>query len=129
MPLISRWMLRLAFAWLVVGVGFESVWRLTSTSSFLARNAVLHAVFIGWLVQLVFGTAHWLFPKVTRERPRGAEWVMATAAVTLNVGLGLRFASDVGGLPGVGWVVVSAVSSWVGVVAGSLALLPRIRGR
>lgn len=51
---------------------------------------LLHLLVVGWLTQLIFGVAHWMFPRHTAEAPRGNERLMRMAWVALNLGLLLR---------------------------------------
>lgn len=50
----------------------------------------IHLLVLGWLTQLIFGVAYWMFPKFSREKPRANEslgwWIYAL----LNIGLVLR---------------------------------------
>ena len=49
-----------------------------------------HLLTFGWLTQLIFGIALWMFPKYTADRPRGYEWLGWSTFVSLNTGLILR---------------------------------------
>jgi hypothetical protein len=31
----------------------------------------LHLFMIGWVTQMIFGVAYWMFPRVSKENPRG----------------------------------------------------------
>jgi hypothetical protein len=50
----------------------------------------LHFLFIGWVTQLIMGIGYWMFPKQSKEKPRGSEWLGWTVLILLNVGLVLR---------------------------------------
>jgi hypothetical protein len=51
---------------------------------------VLHLLVVGWITQLIFGVAHWMFPRHTALAPRGSERLMWLAWAALNAGLLLR---------------------------------------
>jgi hypothetical protein len=50
----------------------------------------LHLLVLGWLTQLIFGVAFWLFPKHSPAHPRGSERLGWTCFLLLNLGLILR---------------------------------------
>lgn len=52
--------------------------------------AYLHLLVLGWLTQLIFGVAYWMFPRYSAEQPRGSERLGWAAFVLLNGGLVLR---------------------------------------
>jgi len=52
----------------------------------------LHFLTVGWLTQLIFGVAFWLFPRPSSDD--GGTPVMWTAYGTLNLGLMLRLISE-----------------------------------
>jgi hypothetical protein len=54
------------------------------------RPVYLHWITLGWLTQLIFGVAYWMFPKYSRENPRGNEKLGWAILLCLNVGLILR---------------------------------------
>lgn len=67
----------------------------------------IHLLVIGWLTQLIFGVAYWMFPKYTREKPRANVALAWSVYFLLNVGLLLRaiaepwHARDAGDVSGV----------------------------
>lgn len=50
----------------------------------------VHLLVVGWLTQLIFGVAYWMFPRYSAERPRGSERLGWATFVLLNAGLLLR---------------------------------------
>jgi hypothetical protein len=58
------------------------------------RPAVFHFITVGWLSQMIFGVANWMFPRTSREHPRGYERLGWVAFVALNTGLALRAVSE-----------------------------------
>lgn len=106
---------------------------------FAGRIAPLRAVFyhllaVGWATQLIAGVALWMFPPLSRERPRGDERLGWAAYGTLNLGLLLRVVAEpllaYGRQP---WLtpallaaaLLQAVAVWLLIAA----LWPRVKGR
>src|SRR5690606_26653848 len=56
--------------------------------------AFFHLIMVGWVTQMIFGVVFWMFPIVTRARPRGSERLGWATYVLLNVGLLLRVFSE-----------------------------------
>jgi hypothetical protein len=88
MPTLTRWFIRtsLLFFILALVVGF---WMALEHA---ARGAsqdwlfpiYLHLLVFGWLTQLIFGVAYWMFPKLTLNRPHGSPffgWLLVVSAL------------------------------------------------
>ncbi len=92
----------------------------------------VHLLVVGWLTQLIFGVAYWLFPRYSAERPRGSERLGWTVFALLNVGLVLRVIFEpwhtVAGRGGV-LLVLSAVLQLLAGWAFVINTWPRIRER
>ena len=97
MPTASRWLIRTALLYLAVALGLGLL-RAGDSMGLMPEIATglwlpqLHFLTVGWLTQLIFGVAFWLFP-----RPTPDEWgatVIWAGYVTLNLGLVLRFVSE-----------------------------------
>jgi hypothetical protein len=54
------------------------------------RPTYYHLLMVGWVTQLIFGVIFWMFPKLTREQPRGNERLAWFTFGALNAGLLLR---------------------------------------
>lgn len=109
------------------GTGLSEAGSVTSVA--LLRPAWIHLITVGWLTQLIFGVALWLFPRPDGHAdPRGAElWVCYGA---LNVGLLLRVAGEAGpalGAPGA-VLPASATLQLVAVLVFVFHAWPRVRG-
>ena len=93
MPLPTRLFIRFALGYLLLGLlagialaldpGLRTFW-----------PTYLHLVTVGWLTQLIFGVAFWLFPRASREYKRGREGYIWASLVLLNIGLVLRVAAE-----------------------------------
>ncbi len=78
----------------------------------------LHLLAFGWLSQLIFGVAYWMFPKFTLERPHASVGLGWATYGLLNAGLVVRAVSEpmntVHPGPVWGWlVVISALLQWL----------------
>lgn len=54
------------------------------------RPVYLHFLFIGWVTQIIMGVGYWMFPKYSKEKPRGSEWLGWMVLILLNLGLVMR---------------------------------------
>ncbi len=93
MPVLSRWFIRTALIALIVGLTLAVVTAARGGAGLLAP-AVLHLLVVGWLSQMVFGVAYWLFPTLSPAAPRGREWLGWLCYLSLNAGLVLRVLAE-----------------------------------
>jgi hypothetical protein len=92
----------------------------------------LHLLTVGWLTQMVFGVAFWMFPRYSPEAPRGSELLAWISWATLNLGLGLRVVGEplvTVGSPVPGLLVSSAVLQLTAAVAFVANTWPRTKTR
>ena len=92
-----------------------------------------HLLMVGWVTQLILGVAHWMFPKFSREEPRGRDWLTWTIYALLNSGLLLRVIAEpartVSDAPVWGWLLaLSALLQWLAGMAFVVNLWPRVKG-
>lgn len=139
MPPLTRAFIRSALLYLVAGllIGLLlSLQRPLGLPGWVGglRPVFYHLLMVGWATQLIFGVIFWMFPKISRERPRGREGLVRFAFWTLNGGLLLRLLLEP--LP------VARAPGWAGAGLGLAALLqvaavsafvvaawPRVRGK
>jgi len=130
MPLPTRLFIRFALGYLLLGLlagiaialdpGLRTFW-----------PTYLHLITVGWLTQLIFGVAFWLFPRASREYKRGREGYIWASLVLLNTGLVLRVAAgpfDLGLLDGA-LLVISALCHLGAAVFFAANMWPRLKGR
>lgn len=139
MPRLTRYylktgMLYLIFALLLAGVMAAVPVFGLSPSLGVLRPVFYHLLMVGWATQLIFGVGHWMFPKFSKEQPRGHERLSWATFVLLNVGLLLRVIGEplVALRPeaGANWILL--VSAVLQLVSGWLFILnvwPRIKER
>lgn len=95
MPVLSRIYIKTGLVYFVVALAMaallaaQPVLKLSSSLSVL-RPVYLHLLMVGWVLQLIFGVVYWMFPKYSKEQPRGSEKLGWFVYVTLNLGLILR---------------------------------------
>ncbi|SHK68861.1 hypothetical protein [Rhodothermus profundi] len=122
MPDLSRWYVKTALAYLALALllGIVIVW---PAEGGLQRwqgvfwPAWIHLLTVGWLTQLIFGVAFWLFPRHSRARPYGPQALARAAYPLLNAGIVLRILSE----PAITWtasvwwrglLMLSALLQW-----------------
>jgi heme/copper-type cytochrome/quinol oxidase subunit 1 len=123
MPTLTRWFLRLSLIYLVLAVllGLVIAARAPLGLSFPASAfspVYFHLFMVGWVAQLIFGVVFWMFPKYTREKPRGSEALGWATFWLLNAGLALRLvaepAQSINPASLWGWLLAaSAVLQWL----------------
>ena len=130
MPRLSRWFVRAALVALLAGLGRGALVASGGRAPFLDPTG-LHLLVVGWLTQMVFGVAFWLFPRFAPGRPRGYPWLGWLTFVALNAGLLLRVLAE----PLPGFPARATVLLWSGVLQAGASIgfvvntWPRIRER
>lgn len=92
----------------------------------------VHLLVVGWLTQLIFGVAYWLFPRYSREAPYGNQRLPWLSFVLLNVGLGLRLVAEPAQVwrPAVLWewgLGLAAASQWLAGTLFAVYLWKRVK--
>ena len=139
MPRLSRWFVKAGLIYFVAALllaAADALWAWLSPQRYDARvlyPVVLHFFMVGWIAQLIFGVAHWMFPRRSREAPRGNERVAVAVFATLNAGLLLRGIAEPAFTiaPSPLWRGTLLLSGLLQLSAAILFLLllwPRVRG-
>lgn len=119
MPTPARWLIKTALMHLVLGLGVALV-RVGQTAGLLPGSAAvlwlpqLHLLTVGWLTQLIFGVAYWLFPSPAPGRQPSPQLIWIAYGM-LNGGMLLRVAGEPGAIPELlhTWVLgAAAVLQW-----------------
>ena len=92
MPRLSRWFVRTAFVYLLIGFSIGGLILSAKAGMVDARVWVWllpHADFlvVGWLIQMAMGVAYWILPRI-RDAGRGRVRLAWAAYILLNSGLG-----------------------------------------
>lgn len=135
----ARYFIRTALAYLLAAFLVGGLVLINQGLSLDSRIGALlpvfyHLLMVGWATQLICGVALWMFPPLSRERPRGDERLGWYTYVALNAGLLLRVVFEPLhawlGARWLGWplalaALLQALAIWVFVVA----IWPRVKGR
>ena len=116
MPRLVRWYVKMAFVWLVLALLLKAIALFPAGASLPAITPVSwHLLFVGWLMQLIFGIAHWMLPTkpgASKDKLRGSENLMWAVFITLNFGLALRVVAEP-------MQIVQPNSLWAGLLIAS----------
>ena len=133
MPKLTRWFLKAALVYLILALCSGILFVLPNRTAIAGLFPVyIHMLVFGWLTQLVFGVAWWMFPKYSSSNLRGHEWLGWTIFIALNLGLILRMIfeplQNIASFPMVGWMlVIAAILQWLSGVAFVANTWPRVR--
>jgi hypothetical protein len=137
MPALSRWFLKSALAYFVgalllgVAVAMPAVFAIPP--AVLALGPVyVHLFMVGWVAQLIFGVVYWMFPRYSKDKPRGSEPLGWATYGLLNSGLILRTVGEplhaLQPAAGWGWLLaLSAVLQWLEGMAFALNTWGRVK--
>lgn len=140
MPAISRLLIRTAAVHLVaaMALGVVAVLPGDLVGPGLRPGvgvSAVHLLTVGWITQLVFGVALWMFPRRGSPRDLPDRALDRVAWGLLNAGLLARVAAEPGWIlaahgPARGWTLAaSAVAQWAAVVYFAARLWRRVGSR
>jgi hypothetical protein len=118
-PPLSRWYIKLAMLYFV-GAMIVGVLQTVLPLPYFGPSYV-HMLVVGWVTQMIFGVAYWMFPKFSAEQPRGDNAIAVVTFVLLNAGLLLRILVE----PLRAWRL-DAAPGWLLVIAGTAQALAGI---
>lgn len=92
MPLLSVWFVRTALLYFISGFSLGALMLIhkgVPLSPEIWRLLPLHieVIFVGWMLNLVFGVAYWMLPRHGIEPVRGRLWLMRMVFLSLNTGV------------------------------------------
>lgn len=137
MPPLSRWYIKAAMIYFIAALLLGALQGLQGSlhpHPVVAASgpAYVHLLVVGWITQMIFGVAYWMFPKYAPDAPRGSNTVAVATFVLLNLGLLLRVVFEPvrawrpDALPG--WpLVAAAVAQWLASVGFAANTWPRIK--
>jgi hypothetical protein len=134
---VSRWLVRSALLALMLGLlamAASAGRRAMGLPAWVAAldPVALHFLTVGWLTQMVFGVAFWMFPRYSPDAPRGSDRLGWITWATLNLGLALRAVGEplaTIGSPVPGLLLPSALLQLGAALAFVANTWPRIRAR
>ncbi|GIV78832.1 MAG: hypothetical protein KatS3mg050_3226 [Litorilinea sp.] len=137
MPPITRLFVKTALVYFVIalltGLALAANGRVPLPQFVGLLNPVyFHLFMVGWVTQLIIGVAYWMFPKYSREKPRGHDWLSWSTYGLLNTGLILRIFAEPATVlvPGSFWgtlLALSATLQWLGGMAFVANTWPRVK--
>lgn len=132
MPPLTRWYIKTSLVYLIAALlaGLLLVARVSISG---LGPVYFHLFMVGWVTQIIFGVAFWMFPKFSKEHPRGYEVLGWATYGLLNSGLLLRVVAEPlnSQYPGTLWgwlLVISAVLQWVAGLCFVYNTWPRVHG-
>jgi hypothetical protein len=131
-PPLSRWYIKLAIVYFMAALLLGALQALLDVP--YVAPAYVHMLVVGWITQMIFGVAYWMFPKFSPELPRGDNAIAVATFVLLNAGLLLRIiveplrAWNPNAAPG--WLLaVAGVAQALAGVGFALSTWPRVKVR
>ena len=124
MPTLTRWFIKTALMYFVAALTVAVM--LAAQVSLNLPPAIgnlmpvyFHLFLVGWIAQFIFGVVYWMFPKFSKDQPRGSESLAWAIYTLINVGLILRAASEPlnASQPGTAWgwlLALAAILQWLG---------------
>jgi hypothetical protein len=125
MPPLTRWYVKLALLYFVAALA-GGVWQAAGGPLWLTP-VTIHLLVVGWITGTIFGVAYWMFPKYSKDRPRGPNGVAVATFVLLQIGIMLRVAAEPGTIRSL--LVVSALCQWLAAVGFVTTIWPRVKAR
>ncbi|MCW7491917.1 cbb3-type cytochrome c oxidase subunit I [Leptospira sp. 2 VSF19] len=91
-PRPSVWFIRVSLIYLMIGSSLGAILMLNKAFNLdpeIWRYLPLHYSILIWgfFIQLIMGTAYWMFPKFLSEKPRGSTWQVWFLFYSYNSGL------------------------------------------
>lgn len=127
MPPLTRWFIKAAMVALIAAFVSRALITLLPVWGYPAGAAALSPVFFhlfvwGWVTQMIFGVAYWMFPKFSREHPHGSESLWLVTFWCFNLGLAFRVIGEPLHLlrPEALWAWLTAAAAVLQWVAGLL---------
>lgn len=137
MPTLTRYWIKAGFVNFAVALLLAVLIQLSSVitlPSFIpALNPVyFHLFLVGWITQIIMGVSFWMFPPLSKDRPRGIELLGWFSFGCINAGLLMRVVGE----PLVyldpssdgRWVLIlSAFVQWMGGMLYIAHIWPRVK--
>ena len=92
MPTPSRWMIRLSFVYLIVGILLGAAMLIHKAyplhpAIWMLLPIHIEVTIFGWIIQLTLGTAYWMLPRYLKGSSRGSKPLIMAMVLSLNVGI------------------------------------------
>lgn len=113
MPLLTRTFIKTAMVCFALALALGVA--LAAGASNGLFPVYIHLLVFGWLTQLIFGVVFWMFPMLSKAKPRGSEALGWWTYVLLNTGLFMRAIAEP-----IQTMQTSSFSSWMLVLSAIL---------
>ncbi|NIV14523.1 MAG: hypothetical protein GWN62_25590 [Aliifodinibius sp.] len=130
MPTLSRWFIKAGIIYFVISLLLALLIKLPALSGAWSglqffRPVFYHTLMVGWITQIIIGVSIWMFPRHTRQQPRGSEALGWWCFYLLNAGLALRVVVEplLRISPLSLWKVLIAISTIAQWIAGMLYII------
>lgn len=137
MPPLARWYIKAALIYFVAALLVGALQGLQGSVHLhpviaASGPAYVHLLVVGWITQMIFGVAYWMFPKFAPDAPRGNNALAVATFVLLNLGLVMRVVFEpvhawrpqfVPGWP----LVVAAIAQLLAGVGFAASTWPRVK--
>ncbi|MBP7962210.1 MAG: hypothetical protein KBG20_12605 [Caldilineaceae bacterium] len=137
MPILTRTFIKTALTYFVLALAVGLLLALRPLVSLPVWAAGLtpvyfHLFMVGWVTELIIGVAYWMFPKFSRESPRGWEGLAWAVYGLLNFGLLARIIAEPaqaagGGAWTGGLLAASALAQWLAGLLFVANTWPRVK--
>ena len=137
MPRLARLYVKTAFIYLLLALAVDALALMRAPGPLpwaALRPTYWHLFLVGWVTQMIFGAAYWMFPivgygptKRGDERPVWAAWFLLNAGLVLRTVAEPWQARAAGPWPA-GLLVAGAWLQWLAGLAFTWHIWPRIRG-
>lgn len=117
MPKLSRWAIRAALFWLVVGWAIGAwlmmtrAWGWSAQAWFYIDHHIAMVLF-GWTLQLVIAVAYWILPTFGGRQNRGREPAAWASVVAVNLGVVAIVAGAAMATAVFSWLVATLCFGW-----------------
>jgi len=139
MPKLSRWFIKAGMLYFVFSLMLALAIKVQTGFPFwdalsFVEPVFYHALMVGWITQIIFGVSIWMFPRHTRERPRGSERLGWATFYLLNIGLLMRIIAEPASVaaPSAIWnvaLIFSAVLQWLAAIFYVFNIWKRVKGK
>lgn len=139
MPRLSRWFIKAGLIYFVISLLLAIGLKVSSPGPIYEffrhfTPVYFHLLLIGWITQIIIGVSLWMFPRHTRDNPRGNEFRGWLVFILLNAGLILRSFSEplMVARPADLWsymLIASAILQWGGGILYIDHIWRRVKGK
>jgi hypothetical protein len=136
MPPLTRWYVRSAMVCFIFGLLLGAVQLAPGAPAWIAATGPVatHLLVVGWVTQMIFAVAYWMFPKDSAAAPRGSDVLAVATFLLLNAGLLGRLVAEparaVSPGPGLGAALaLAALAQWLAGIGFVVNTWRRVKER